>query len=133
MSYKSFLRHMHEVKQCTLFKSWSAGSRDAAGNASTPLEILVLGALRYLGRAVTFDELEEHTGESEETHRRFFHVYIEFGSTIFFEKYVRIPSDDDIESSSREYVVAGRPGKFVLIFTYFSKNIYIYIVLNDRF
>ncbi len=106
---------MHEVKRSTLFKSWSAGSRGAAGNASTPLEILVLGAFRYLGRAVTFDELEEQTGVSGETHRRFFHVYIEFGRTIFFEKYVQVPSDDDIESSSREYLVAGLAGKFVLI------------------
>ena len=66
------------------------------------------------GRAVTFDDLEEHTGISEETHRRFFHIYVEFGSTSFFQKYVQLPSDNDIESSSKEYFVAGLPGKFVL-------------------
>ena len=75
MSYQSFLRHVHEARQCNLFKPWSEGSRDAAGNASTPLEILILGALRYLGRAVTYDDLEEHTGVSEETHRRFLLEY----------------------------------------------------------
>ena len=127
MSYKSFLRHVHEVQQCNLFKQWSVGSRDALGNASTPLQILVLGALRYLGRAITFDELEEHTGVSEETHRKFFHVYIEFGSTIFYDKYVRIPSDDDIESSSREYLVAGLPGKFVI-----CQRIYIIVAICSR-
>lgn len=114
MRYSSFRRHMVEVKQSSFFKQWTTGSCDAAGNASTPIELLVLGVLRYLGRAVTFDDLEEHTGISEETHRRFFHIYVEFGSTSFFQKYVQLPSDNDIESSSKEYFVAGLPGKFVL-------------------
>jgi len=105
---------VEEVKQSHFFKPWTTGSRDAVGNASTPIELLVLGVLRYLRRAVTFDDLEEHTGISEETHRRFFHIYVEFGSTSLFQKYVQSPSDNDIESSSREYFVAGLPGKFVL-------------------
>jgi len=47
---------MEEVKQSYFFKPWTTGSRDAVGNASTPIELLVLGVLRYLGRAVTFDD-----------------------------------------------------------------------------
>ena len=97
MRYSSFRGHMVEVKQSNLFKQWTTGSCDAAGNPSTPIELLVLGVLRYLGRAVTFDDLEEHTGISEETHRRFFHI-VEFGSTSSFQKYVQLPSDNDIES-----------------------------------
>jgi len=45
MSYVSFRRHMEEVKQSHFFKPWTTGSRDAVGNASTPIELLVLGVL----------------------------------------------------------------------------------------
>ena len=49
---------------------WAAGSKDATGRASAPVELLVLGVFRMLGRACTFDDLEELTDVSAETHRR---------------------------------------------------------------
>ena len=49
---------------------WAAGSKDATGQASAPVELLVLGVFRMLGRACTFDDLEELTDISAETHRR---------------------------------------------------------------
>jgi len=36
---------MEEVKQSHFFKPWTTGSRDAVDNASTPIELLVLGIL----------------------------------------------------------------------------------------
>ena len=36
---------MEEVKQSHFFKPWTTGSRDAVGNASTPIELPVLGVL----------------------------------------------------------------------------------------
>jgi len=39
---------MGEVKQSHFFKSWTTGSRDAVGNASTPIELLALGVLNAL-------------------------------------------------------------------------------------
>jgi len=45
MRYASFRRHMEEVKQSHFFKPWTTGSRDAVGNAITPIELLVLGVL----------------------------------------------------------------------------------------
>jgi hypothetical protein len=48
---------------------------------------MVLGAFRYLGRGWTFDDIEENTGISQETHRQFFHAFIEVRSTILYKKY----------------------------------------------
>ena len=59
---------------------------DIAGRRGVPLDLLILGALRYLGRGWTFDDLEEATGISEETHRTFFHEFCEVGARILFPR-----------------------------------------------
>ena len=59
-----------------------------AGRETAPLEFLILGALRNLGRGVTFDDLEDGSDISEEVHRVFFHKFIEVGSTKMFDKWV---------------------------------------------
>ena len=46
---------------------------NALGQPGVPLSLLVLGALRVLGRSWVFDDVEEATGVSTETHRKFFH------------------------------------------------------------
>ena len=103
-SYLSFQKHLNEVKDSDLFKAWSTGSRDVAGKQSSPIELLVLGALRYLGRGWCFDDLEEQTCISEETHRRFMHVYLFWGSTTLYEKYVITPKDgEEAKSWAEEY------------------------------
>jgi len=96
----------------------TTGSCDAVGNACIPIELLFVGVLRHLGRGVTFDDLEEHTRFSKETHRRFFYIdmYVEFGSTFLFEKYVKLPSDDDIES----YPL--RSSQFFLVYVTFERR-----------
>jgi hypothetical protein len=53
---------------------------------------LILGALRYLGRGWTFDDCEESTAIGEETHRVFFHEFIQIGSPVLFKKYVLTPA-----------------------------------------
>ena len=111
MSYESYLKHLIEVKESPLFKQWSDDSFDCIGNKSSPIELLLLGALRYLGRGWTLDDLEEQTTISEETHRRFFHVYIRWGSTYLHEKYVCMPSTaEEISDSSCKFYIAGLPG-----------------------
>ena len=54
------------------FRRWYPGTVNAGGNPASPIELLVLGTLRYLGRGFTFDDLEEVTLVSEEVHRIFF-------------------------------------------------------------
>jgi hypothetical protein len=56
------------------FRRWM--SSDFAGGPSSPLELMILGWLRYLGSGWTFNDIEEATGISEEMHYQFFHVFI---------------------------------------------------------
>ena len=44
--------------------------------------------MRYIGRAWTFDDIEEATAISRETNRRFFLVFIEYGSSVLYKQYV---------------------------------------------
>mmetsp|Transcript_21879 Transcript_21879/g.28194 ORF Transcript_21879/g.28194 Transcript_21879/m.28194 type:complete len:120 (+) Transcript_21879:606-965(+) len=75
-----------------------------------PIELLLLGALRFLGRGWTIDDLEEQTMISQETHRKFLHVYLSWGSTVFYQKHVYLPTSEGIAESSYEYTIAGFPG-----------------------
>ena len=52
------------------------------------MRLLLLGTLRYIGRACTFDDLEEATCLSRELHQNFYHAFIEYMSTVLFSKYV---------------------------------------------
>lgn len=58
----------------------------------SPMELLVLGSLRYLGRGWTFDDLEESTFIDKEVHRVFFHKFVEFGANKLYPKFVTMPS-----------------------------------------
>jgi hypothetical protein len=80
---------MEETKREKWFPRWMG--KDATGKQSSPLELLILGAFRYLGRGLTFDDLEESTAISEEVHRVFFHKFIEVGSTILYDRWVKAP------------------------------------------
>ena len=80
---------------------------------SSPLELLILGAFRYLGRGLTFDDLEESTAISEEVHRNFLRKFIEVGSTILYEKWVKAPqSEEEVKEHMYEFLLAGLPGAF---------------------
>ena len=68
-------------------------------------------SLPTVGRGWTFDDLEEATGISEESHRLFFHKFIRCGGSILFDKWVKAPStESEIEDSICEYNAAGYPG-----------------------
>ena len=47
------------VEHKLLFKRWKEGAVDVARQPATPLPLLILCALRYLGRGWTFDDLSE--------------------------------------------------------------------------
>ncbi len=93
----------------------------------------MLGALDYLGRGWTFDDIAEATGVSEEVHRTFFvdfvkvcfHLYVHYlwpliefpswlfqvGSTILYDKWVVTPHTAAVAASSvPEFARAGLPG-----------------------
>ena len=110
MSYGSFLKHLKEVKEHPTFQQWKNGNVSNARKKVVPIELLLLGALRFLGRGWTIDDLEEQTMISQETHRKFIHVYLSWGSTVFYQKHVYLPTSEGIAESSYEYTIAGFPG-----------------------
>jgi len=74
-TYKTLVKEMRD-------DDWFAGKvggQTALGLPGIPLELLVLGSLRYLGRGWTFDDVAEATGVSEETHRKFFRLFCKAG------------------------------------------------------
>lgn len=112
LPYAQFKELVADAKACpTYFARWFDGSKDAVGNLATPLEILILGVLRYLGRGWTFDDLHENTGVHAEVHRQFFHVFIAYGSDVLFKRYVTMPTNSETASSHmHEMTIAGFAG-----------------------
>jgi Plant transposon protein len=90
--YGCYLNLLEMVKVDPLFHRWQR--KDASGKLSSPIELCLLGTLRYLARGWTFDDCEENTSISEETHRRFFHCFIYWGSTYLFKQYVCFPTTE---------------------------------------
>jgi hypothetical protein len=95
LPYKQFNELLHQLEESEQFIRWKKGTKNCSGDPSSPMSLLVLGALRYLGRGWTFDDIEESTAISEETHRQFFHVFIDYCSTYLFSKYVIMPTKAD--------------------------------------
>jgi hypothetical protein len=103
------------MKDCLLqeeaFARWHTGKADFFGVRASPLELLLLGTLRYLGRGLTFDDIEEGTLISDECHRQFFHLFIEYGATNLYQKYILDYQNDEALSLDRnDYAIAGFPG-----------------------
>lgn len=108
MPYGEYNRLLNKVKENVLFSRWIPKNK---GQKCSPIELLLLGSLRYLGRGLTFDDLEEYTAIHEETHRQFFHKFIEFGSTVLFHEYVKMPTTaEDYHRSQLQYDIGGLTG-----------------------
>lgn len=105
LPYHCYVELLHEASQKKWFPRWA---RMVDRKRSSPLELLILGALRYLGRGWTFDDLEESTAISAEVHRVFFHQFVKIGSTVLYKKYVVSPSSaEEARAHFREYEAAG--------------------------
>jgi len=75
--YKIFIkivdsyRSLYKVEEC-----------NCCGQRNPPLELKILGVLRYMGRGCTFDCVSELNGISDNSNRYFFHEFCEkFGSS----------------------------------------------------
>jgi hypothetical protein len=109
MPYATFLEFVEEAREDPHFSRWT--SKDASGDPSSPIELMLLGSLRYMGRGWTFDDIEESTAINEETHRQFFHVFISYGSKVLFPKYVTAPTTkEEALKNMKEFGKAGYHG-----------------------
>ena len=68
--YDEFIKLSDDIIKDELFTRWS--NNDASGKKPSDIRLLLLGTLRYLGRAHTFDDACESTYISSEVHRQFF-------------------------------------------------------------
>ena len=111
LPYDEFVKLKDCLNEEELFTRWHEGKTDPFGVRATPISLLLLGSLRYLGRGLTFDDIEEATNVSQETHRQFFHKFIVFGSTNLYNKYiVDYKNDENIAADRNDYGLAGFPG-----------------------
>ena len=86
-------------------------AKDSAGRAAAPLELLVLGVLRVLGRHFTFDDIAEATRLSESTCRVFFHEFCRHWSEEKYPELVKMPQTAaECASHEHEYKKAGFTG-----------------------
>lgn len=108
LSHRAYKKLMALIRE----KEWFADQRwekpDCCGKRGASLDILVLTALRYLGRGWTFDDCAESTGISEDVITDFFHAYIEMGETKLYPMYVKWPTTtEEIKDSMSEFEEAG--------------------------
>jgi hypothetical protein len=111
MPYDSWKSFVERLNNDNLFSTWHRGNKDCCGRESSPIELLSLASLRYLGRKCTFDDLEEFTFISERTIERFFQQFIVFGGTRLYKEFVVAPSTpEEVATHTREMSAAGFPG-----------------------
>ena len=86
LTHDSFLELAWDLMNHILFVRWV--SKNCAGADPSNIKLLLLGALRYLGRGHTFDDIEEATAISREVNRNFLHTFLKYGSTVLYQRHV---------------------------------------------
>jgi hypothetical protein len=108
LPYPNFLQLVVSVSKSKLFDRWCGHKWN--NKQALLIELLVLRSLRYLGHGWTFDDIEENTAISKEVHRTFFHRFVEFGSTVLYEKYILTPVFVNVaKTHMREFEEVGFP------------------------
>jgi hypothetical protein len=113
--FRISLAQVHELVSRAESENWfpGAGRPDASGRLGVPLLLLVLGALRYLGRNGTFDCISEATNCSEEVHRVFFSKFVKACAANLYPLHVYPPrTSAELKASMSLYETAGFPGCF---------------------
>ena len=109
MPYINFVNLVKEARDGNWFPSYE--KCNALGQKGIPLEILILGSLRYLGRGWTFDDISESTGVSEESHRLFFTTFVKACRANLYPKWIKRPkTDEEISDCRAEFTEAGFDG-----------------------
>jgi hypothetical protein len=99
---------VEDIRSSDLFDRWCGYKSN--NKKVSPVELLLLGSLRYLGRGLTFDDCEESTAIDQDVHRSFFRVFIKFGSTVLHKKWVLTPVNlPEALSNMKKYSEAGFP------------------------
>ena len=109
MPYDTFVSMCGDLTNHEMFDIYN--KYDAVGDKASDIRLLLLGVLRYIGRAWTLDDVEEANGISRETNRRFLSLFLEYGSTILYRKWVIDPSlNKKISDQEKLFRLAGFNG-----------------------
>ena len=109
MEYDSYTDLVKEARDGDWFPQYQG--YNSIGQQGICLDILILGALRYLGRGRTFDDISEATNISEEVHRRFFQDFTLACREHLYPKWVKRPeTKEEVEETMSEFKEAGSDG-----------------------
>jgi hypothetical protein len=109
LPYQQYLELVEMVCKDKLFVRWCGYKK--SNKMVLPVELLVLGLFCYLSHGWTFNDCKESTAIDKDVHRMFFCVFILFGSTILYKKWVSTPINLlEAKSNMHEYSKAGFPG-----------------------
>ena len=109
MPYQSYRDLVREARENNWFPKYERCN--AVGQKGVPLDLLILGALRYLGRGWTFDDIFEATSVSEEVHRTFFKAFTIACREHLYPKWVKRPeTPEEVEDCMSEFKEAGFDG-----------------------
>ena len=109
LPYANYIALADDVEHDELFERWTG--KDATGKEPSNIKLLVLGALRYLGRAWTLDDIEESNGISREVNRVFINKFMEYGSKVLYKKWVIDPAiNTHVSSQEKVFRMAGFNG-----------------------
>jgi hypothetical protein len=109
LPYTQYQELLDLVASINLFDRW-CGCRKNNKKVS-PVELLVFGSLCYLSRGQTFDGCEESTVIDKEVYCCFFDIFIQFGSTVLYKKWVLTPVNlPKAKSNMEEYTQVRFPG-----------------------
>ncbi len=115
-SYVMILDMISSDQSKGLFDRWKTNSNcyesENKNNKSvSPIELLLLGSLRYLGRGWTFDNMCDVTYISRDVHRKFLHQFVKFGATVLYPIYVSAPRTvEELMDCEQGYNIAGFSG-----------------------
>ena len=79
--YDKFIELADNISHHELFKRWTRC--DCTRAPSSNIRMLLLGTLRYIGRAHTFDDIEEASAISRETHCQFLIFSLSTGARFY--------------------------------------------------
>ena len=85
MPYESFISLSNDINNHNIFNRWLC--TDNCGEPPSNINLLLLGFLRYIGRVWTLGDIEEVNGISREVNRIFLCCFMEYGSTILYNKW----------------------------------------------
>ena len=109
MEYHSYCDLVEQAQDGDWFPQYEG--YNAIGQQGICLDILILGALRYLGRGWTFDDISEATNVSEEVHRRFFRDFTKACREHLYSKWVERPeTPEEVEDCMSEFKEVGLDG-----------------------